>query len=363
MPVSPYIVHALKYATLTLAVAVVVIAGAAILKGTPTASLTGRLVSPQQNGITPTLHIEAERSIDGFSVPADTNVIFTIPNNIRIPRITFLGGQDKDQEVRYWGYCYSGRESSNKAAGKRGSELYDGQFFYSLAERKAGAAPPDPTDSGLLGILKDGHPAPPERASIAEIFNSNETCYVMSSSELPAAIDTDGDDLNNKREQLSGTNPKDPDSDHDGISDGVEVFVTKTSPKDPDTDHDGLTDPCEDQNKNGTVDLHETSPFNADTDRDELCDGNGSGSGCPEKKQVVCTRDRSGEQVCDSRLTSPVYGEDMNQNCAVDEGETDPTNAETFGVNDWTYKWNLLGGTPNPGTIAPRLFPIPEFPQ
>ena len=52
----------------------------------------------------------------------------------------------------------------------------------------------------------------------------------------------------------------------------------------------------------------------------------------------------------------------MNQNCEVDDGETDPTNPTTFGdVNDYNYKWNLLGGVPRIGNDAPE-FPIPSLP-
>ncbi len=370
MPVSPYIVHALKYATLTLVAAVIVIAGAALMKDADTGSLAGRLVAPQQSGTTPTLHIESERAVDGFSVPADTNVIFTVPEGVRIPRITFLGGQDKDQNVPYWGYCYSGREASNRAAGKTGSELYDGKFFYSLAERRSQEdAQRENQDNSLIGMRNSGNQeAPRARASIAEIFNGNDTCYVMAAAELPAGIDSDGDDVNNKREQLLGTNRDEADTDRDGAPDGVEVFVMRTAPLDPDSDHDGLGDRCEDKNTNGTVDLKETSPFNTDTDRDGLCDGSGAASACPEKKQTVCAVDAAGERNCESRPTSPVYGEDMNHNCEVDRDqngkllETDPTNAETFGIRDWDYKWNLIGGAPRVGTPAPA-FPIPDFPS
>jgi hypothetical protein len=54
----------------------------------------------------------------------------------------------------------------------------------------------------------------------------------------------------------------------------------------------------------------------------------------------VCTRLANGDQDCVGKLTTPVAGEDMNLNCTVDSGETDPTKAETFGMPDWEYKWN-----------------------
>jgi len=61
-----------------------------------------------------------------------------------------------------------------------------------------------------------------------------------------------------------GTDPLDPDSDDDGLSDGDEVGLG-TDPLDTDTDDDGLDDGEE-------VDLG-TDPTNPDTDGDGLLDG------------------------------------------------------------------------------------------
>lgn len=345
MHTNPYVRQALKYATLTLALVIVVIAGIALTRHASVNSLSGRLVSPSdQPGTTlPTMHFDGNRAMQGFTVPADTHVLFALPNGVRIPRVTFLGGTDYDQNNRYWGYCFSGNEAANKAAGKIGKEMYDGQFFYSLAERKAQSERPNPAANDLLGILNQGTTdAPQAPASIAEIFHGGESCYVMSSIELPAGVDTDGDDVNNKLEQLLQTNPYDPDTDHDGIPDGTEMFVTTTSPTDPDSDRDGLTDQCEDKNMNGQVDAGETSTKNADTDRDGLCDGNGLASACPEAKQIVCTGSDPASRTCDVRPSTPVYGEDMNQNCMLDKDETDPTNPRTNSIPDWDYKWNAF---------------------
>jgi hypothetical protein len=63
-----------------------------------------------------------------------------------------------------------------------------------------------------------------------------------------------------------GTNPLDPDTDDDGLSDGIEVNREGTDPGDPDSDDDGLTDGDE-------VDLHRTDPRDEDTDGDGLLDG------------------------------------------------------------------------------------------
>lgn len=348
---TPYVLQALKYATFTTVSIIIVIGIIALMDGSE-GSLTGRLVTPQQNGTIPTVHFDENRAQQGFTVPTDTHAIFVVPNGTRIPRITFFGGQDIDQAVRYWGYCFSGNEQENKQQGKRGKAIYDGQYFYSMAERQEQQKRPKPADNDLVGI-KDAAttPATTAAASIAEIFYGGQTCYVMVdgstvSGGLPAGLDDDGDDLNNMREAALGTNPSDGDTDRDGLADAVEVLKGKTNPAKLDSDDDGLPDGCEDKNRDGIYDRGETSPLVADTDRDTLCDGNGFAPGCPEPKQTVCYQNANNERECQARPSSPVFGEDMNQNCKVDggqngqAGETDPTNPATFGIDDWQYKWN-----------------------
>ena len=54
--------------------------------------------------------------------------------------------------------------------------------------------------------------------------------------------DPDDDGLTNAEEQRLGTDPSNPDTDGDGISDGQEVNVLGTDPSNPDTDNDGISD-------------------------------------------------------------------------------------------------------------------------
>ncbi len=367
---NPYIVQILKYATLTLLVCAGILASIVLLRSMETTlPLAGRLVTSQQRGVIPTVRFDEARAIDGFSAPADTHVFFTVPQGTRMTRVAFLGGPDFDLE-RYWGYCPDGTEDENKAKGLRGKKMYTGQFFYSLGERKAQVSESKAADDDILGLLDETNREPKKApASIAEIFYGGQLCYLMSSVILPVAVDSDGDELNNKREQSFGTNPNNPDTDGDGIPDGMEVFTTKTNPLLADTDRDGLSDSCEDNNKNGTMEKDETSPLVADTDRDGLCDGNGLGLGCPEPRRMGCAVDAPGTSGCAVRLTSPVKGEDMNQNCVVDEDETDPRKAETFGIPDWQYKWQKLQTqlgnrkTVSSSSSSSVTIPIPLQPQ
>ncbi len=149
--------------------------------------------------------------------------------------------------------------------------------------------------------------------------------------------DSDNDGLSNETEALAGTDPNNPDTDGDGILDGVEdankngiadklngVYL-ETDPTIKDTDGDGIIDGVEDANHNGEVDktstgtFLETDPRIPDTDGDGIDDGT----------------------------------EDANQNGAVDPGETDPrvknaapsTDADNDGLPDATEA--IAGTDPN----------------
>jgi hypothetical protein len=57
-----------------------------------------------------------------------------------------------------------------------------------------------------------------------------------------AGLDGDSDGLTNLQEFLNNTNPKNADSDDDGLTDGVEVIEYGTEPLNSDTDNDGYSD-------------------------------------------------------------------------------------------------------------------------
>ena len=92
---------------------------------------------------------------------------------------------------------------------------------------------------------------------------------------------TDGDEDKDKdgNTDWDETDPNNPDTDEDGLNDGLEIGTnddtdssTTTDPLNPDTDGDGLTDGDEDKDKDGLVDEDETDPNNFDTDGDgDLC--------------------------------------------------------------------------------------------
>lgn len=75
----------------------------------------------------------------------------------------------------------------------------------------------------------------------------------------------DSDGLNQSEERRHGTDPSNPDTDGDNLSDHLEVTEYYTDPTSPDTDGDGLSDGME-------VELG-TSLTNHDTDGDGIRDG------------------------------------------------------------------------------------------
>src|SRR5205085_3190750 len=86
--------------------------------------------------------------------------------------------------------------------------------------------------------------------------------------------------LNGDADPRTHTSPVNPDSDGDGIPDGVEdanhngrVDMGETDPLSRDSDGDGVPDGIEDANHNGRVDMGEADPRVRDTDGDGISDG------------------------------------------------------------------------------------------
>ncbi|MEM7383904.1 MAG: LamG-like jellyroll fold domain-containing protein, partial [Verrucomicrobiota bacterium] len=86
--------------------------------------------------------------------------------------------------------------------------------------------------------------------------------------KLSGNSDADGDGLNDKGEFLAASDPTNPDTDGDTISDGAEVVSWRSDPTKKDSDGDGLEDQAE-----IAEDPFLTNPAAADTDNDGLNDG------------------------------------------------------------------------------------------
>jgi hypothetical protein len=81
-----------------------------------------------------------------------------------------------------------------------------------------------------------------------------------------SADDIDGDNLTNLTEYRLNTDPRDSDSDGDGLKDDIEVNIHGTNPALADSDNDGLSD-------NEEINDFNTDPNLADSDNDGMADG------------------------------------------------------------------------------------------
>ncbi len=191
--------------------------------------------------------------------------------------------------------------------------------------------------------------------------------------------DYDKDGLTNSREKEIGTDPRNPDTDGDGLKDGEEVKTYYTNPLLQDTDADGLTDYDEvfkyqtspvkpDSDSDGLNDGEEvarkTDPNNSDTDNDKLLDGDevkkyetdpmnfdtdGDGLGDGQEVLTYATnpkaKDTDGDGLSDgdeinTYKTNPITvdsdGDGLNDGLEVLTHKTDPLKPDTDddGLND-----------------------------
>ncbi|MDP4117227.1 MAG: OmpA family protein, partial [Bacteroidota bacterium] len=141
--------------------------------------------------------------------------------------------------------------------------------------------------------------------------------------------DADHDGLLNWQEEQLGTNPKNPDTDGDGLSDGDEVMKYHTNPLKADTDGDGLSDYDE-------IMKYHTNPLKADTDGDGLNDG----EEVLTYKTDPLKADTDGDGLSDGDevmkyKTDPLKidtdGDGLSDYDEIMKYHTDPLNADTDG--------------------------------
>jgi len=138
-----------------------------------------------------------------------------------------------------------------------------------LLEYLHGTDPHNPDTDG--GTLEDGKEVqqgknpldPSDDVFVPDDFGATRAQPQVS---LDKRADRDGDGLSDIRERRFGTNPREKDTDNDGIGDYHELLTFFTDPLNWDTDADGLLDGQE-------VYDFGTDPLRADSDYDRLTDG------------------------------------------------------------------------------------------
>mgnify|MGYP001279794220 CR=1 FL=1 len=219
-------------------------------------------------------------------------------------------------------------------------------------------------DFALGGALSSTYDLDSYRSGSDDIWDS----YLNASLGLTftgenCKVDKDMDGLGKCDEKKFGTDPNNPDTDGDGLTDGDEVLKYMTDPLNPDTDGDGLTDGDE-------VMKYKTDPLNPDTDGDGLTDGDEVMKYKTDPLKVDTDGDglSDGDEVLKYK-TNPLKvdtdGDGLSDGDEVMKYKTDPLKADTDGdgLSDseevLKYKTNPLvkdtdGGSVDDGTEVKR---------
>jgi outer membrane protein OmpA-like peptidoglycan-associated protein len=170
--------------------------------------------------------------------------------------------------------------------------------------------------------------------------------------------DPDNDGLTTDQEKQLGTDPKNPDSDGDGLKDGDEINTYHTSPLKIDTDGDGLSDYDE-------VMKYHTNPLKADSDGDGLNDGDELLKYKTDPLKVDTDGDglSDGEEVLKYK-TDPLKldtdGDGLNDGDEVSKYHTDPLKADTDGGSVSDGKEVANGTNPlDPSDDVPKPKVVP----
>ena len=121
--------------------------------------------------------------------------------------------------------------------------------------------------------------------------------------------DYDGDNVSDEKELWFSTDPGNPDTDGDGLTDYDEILNYHIDPTNPDTDGDGLTDYDE-------IKIYKTHPNKPDTDSDGISDGAEVRNGTNPN-----TGDTDKDRLLDADEVK--FGTDINNSDTDDDGMSD----------------------------------------
>lgn len=167
------------------------------------------------------------------------------------------------------------RNSINNVLGKKIMNGYpDGSF---KPENNISRAESIVTLENALGSdLKTAQNDNIQPVSTASNQGTNNIRHNQNDNDSASINDTDNDGLLDFSEKIRGTDPQNPDTDGDGLTDGYECNIVGSNPLKVDTDGDSIQDPQEDFDSDGLSNIEEfklgTNPWSADSDLDNLTD-------------------------------------------------------------------------------------------
>jgi Mg-chelatase subunit ChlD len=150
-------------------------------------------------------------------------------------------------------------------------------------------------NSATIEEMKTGSPSTTIPSMETIIFSGEKNCTFSDEAKVNAELkalklkdyrrisnfsgsndDYDNDGLTNELEEAIGTDPMNPDSDGDGLNDGLEWNQTLTDPTKASSEEDGIKDGDRDNDGDGLSNSEEisngTDPSKADSDNDGLTD-------------------------------------------------------------------------------------------
>ena len=171
--------------------------------------------------------------------------------------------------------------------------------------------------------------------------------------------DSDMDGLTLDQEKTIGTDPENPDSDGDGLIDGLEFNQYKTNPLGQDSDMDGLND-------NDEVRNYTTNPNKMDTDSDGLSDGDevikyktdplredSDNDGISDFDEI--TKTKSNPTKSDSDDDGLKDGDELNKYKTLINNNDSDNDGITDGDEVFKYNTNPLKEDTDEGTVSDKV--------
>jgi len=273
---------------------------------------------------------------------------------------------DTKMRLNFWLRDADGDKIGNEPTDGKEKEIIVKSFVFVPSIDQDGDGIPDTSESQEPDGCPDPNDSDSDDDGIEDGVEDKNQNGIKDANELnPCSLDTDGDGIDDGKEIGLTKDDVGPNTDPDIFIPDKDPLTT-TDPKDIDSDDDGVPDGVEDANCNGMVDVGpgsiknfkgdlmlseavassgaETDPVNIDSDGDGIQDGTEMGYTLldidsdtntaifqPDLDPTSTTdpfmADTDGDGISDG-------DEDLNKNGRVDTGETDPKEKDEDEVED-----------------------------